>query len=197
MHPHRERVRHPSMASRARGVTLHSLLEQLAVLPGQDDRWNVQRNDAYWRKIATALLRNAGLLRREVETETESVLAILAAAAGDPNARWMLSKQAYELNEASWTIQEEGRLRTIRCDRVFVAGAEPLTSGHDHLWIVDYKTADVDADSFLLEEQSRYAPQLMRYAEALSKSADFAGRHLPVILALYYPALPRLQWWPA
>ena len=185
------------MASRARGITLHALFEQLSNLPADDERWNILKNDAHWRTIATALLRNAGLVRREIEVETRSVLSMLTAAAGDPVARWMLSRQASALNEASWTTQNNHELRTVRCDRIFVAGPEPLKDGQDHLWIVDYKTADVDPDSFLLEEQSRYAPQLTLYAEALSKSAEFADQRLSIMLALYYPALQRLQWWTA
>ena len=194
---YRPRMRHPSMASRARGITLHALFEQLSNLPADDERWNILKNDAHWRTIATALLRNAGLVRREIEVETRSVLSMLTAAAGDPVARWMLSRQASALNEASWTTQNNHELRTVRCDRIFVAGPEPLKDGQDHLWIVDYKTADVDPDSFLLEEQSRYAPQLTLYAEALSKSAEFADQRLSIMLALYYPALQRLQWWTA
>ena len=194
----RERAWLPSLAARARGTTLHALFEQLASLAANQDRWNLKGKEDHWRAVATALLRNAGLSRREVEVQAKTVLSLLISAADDPNARWMLSKQAHELNEASWTTTYEGSLKTIRCDRIFVAGAEPLKDGCDHLWIVDYKTADVEADdTFLLEEQSRYAPQLTRYAEALSGSAEFVGKHMPIVLALYYPALQRLQWWPA
>ncbi len=193
-----ERTGPGSLVARARGIVLHALLERLVSLPEQEDRWNIDQHDLQWKTIAGALLRNAGLTRREAEAEIKPVLTMLKAAASDSQGRWILSRQAYEQNEVGWTMQEGGTQKMIRCDRIFLAGAEPLREGRDHLWIVDYKSADDDnTDSFLLDEQERYAPQLKRYAEALRASAESELQRLPIMLALYYPALQRLQWWPA
>ncbi len=184
-----------SLASRARGTVLHALFEACSLLPEADPRRDIASSLAHWTAVTRALLQNAGLSRRDVDEELKTVLAMLGAAIDDPYARWILGQRRHARSEGAWTMKEHGRLVTVRCDRVFLAGAEPLVEGEDHVWIVDYKSADsIQADSFLEEEQERFAPQLARYAAALRMSSDTLQ---PVMLALYYPALRRLRWWPA
>ena len=182
-----------SLASRARGTVLHALFESLASLPTEDARRNVKQSIAHWKTVATAMLHHSGLHHRELDAELKSILAMLQSAASDPEAQWILGRRPFARSESSWTIQQDAEQTILRCDRVFLAGAEPLSEGEDHLWIVDYKTADGD-NAFLLDERKRHEPQLQSYANALREATASA---LPVRLALYYPALPHLLWWRA
>ncbi len=84
---------------------------------------------------------------------------------------------------------------TVRADRVFRAGAAPLEAGSDYLWIVDYKMsapAGEPIEEFLGRQREYYAPQLARYAQALS---ELEGGKIPLRLGLYYPRVPRFDWW--
>jgi hypothetical protein len=95
----------------------------------------------------------------------------------------------------------DGVEQNVRADRVFMAGDEPLKNGDTHLWIVDYKTTGI-ADSrttslelsvgIPLDERARYEPQLALYGRVLR---SVLGLELPLRLALYYPAIPHLDWW--
>jgi ATP-dependent exoDNAse (exonuclease V) beta subunit len=187
------RQRRGGLASRARGVVLHAAFESLAALPESDPRRDVKQSLTHWKAVATAMLHHAGLSRRELNEELKTILAMLQAAAVDPHAQWILRQRPHASSEVAWTVVDEDGTRIVRCDRAFIAGADPLSEGRTHLWIVDYKTADGE-DSFLLDEQKRYEPQLQGYAAALREATQ---SDLPVRLALYYPALPRLLWWPA
>jgi ATP-dependent exoDNAse (exonuclease V) beta subunit len=187
-----------SLASRTRGLVLHALFESLSSLPEDDPRRAVTSSLDHWNTVATAMLRHAGLGKRELETELKAVLDMLKNAARDPDAQWILGQRPYAQSESAWTVEEEGELKIVRCDRVFLGGAEPQIEGEYFLWIVDYKTADEgNAGTFLMEERARYEPQLLRYAEALREADVLHERKRQLRLALYYPALPRLLWWPA
>ena len=190
---HGVRQRAGSLASRARGTVLHALFESLATLEAGDARRNVTQSLNHWRAVASAMLRQVGLHHRELDAELKSVLTILQMTSEDPDAQWILGRRPYAHSESSWTTQEDESLKVMRCDRVFLGGAEPRSQGEDHLWIVDYKTADGD-DAFLLDERKRHEPQLQRYAAALRDATQLT---LPLRLALYYPALPHLLWWEA
>ncbi len=53
---------------------------------------------------------------------------------------------------------------------MFFAGAKPLESGEDYLWIVDYKTAThgrEGVENFSLEERSKYEAQMEAYARMM------------------------------
>jgi ATP-dependent helicase/nuclease subunit A len=182
-----------SLASRARGTVLHALFESLASLPSEDARRDIQKSLPHWKTAATAMLHHAGLHHRELDAELKAILAMLRAATSDPEGHWILGRRPFARSESSWTVTDDSAQKILRCDRVFLAGAEPLSEGEDHLWIVDYKTAEGDT-TFLVDEQKRYEPQLQSYAAALREAT---ASTLPVRLALYYPALPRLLWWAA
>jgi hypothetical protein len=63
---------------------------------------------------------------------------------------------------------------------------------------VDFKTSAQSTAvpaSFDETERRKYGPQLETYAQAQRNlTADTA---IPIMLALYYPLLPRLIFWPA
>lgn len=174
-----------SYAVRAFGNTVHAFLERLTrEIAGGREPDNLVRSLPERAPQVQAVLRASGLPLSECERLGEPVLHALRNTLEDPAGRWVLA--------AHPSAETEHSLRTadskLRPDRMFLAGAEPLTFGDDALWIVDYKTAEPggrDLALFLADEQARYAPQLRGYA-----AASAADR--PIHLALYYPAIPRL-----
>jgi hypothetical protein len=143
-------------------------------------------------------------LAREARTALEDTLR-------DPDGLWLLAPHAAAASEFALTAWPEShnadgqpaiRPTSIRIDRIFRAGAEPHSAGEDFLWIVDYKTtaphSSASLDDFLAAQRAAYAPQLETYARILTQLPHSADRPAPkeVRLALYYPTLPRLLWWP-
>src|SRR5215475_118388 len=117
------------------------------------------------------------------------------AAAMDPVGRWLLSPHPGAQSEASWTGWVDGRLQTLRADRVFRAGAEPLQEGSEYFWVVDYKAtqyAGRDAAGFVAQQRQVYEPQLASYGSALRK---IHGDSLPLRFGLYFPRIGRLEYW--
>ncbi len=177
-----------SLATRAFGTVVHALMEDLSRTP---DTHEVES----WRARALALLRATGLPRVQAESTSRDVVRALEAVLRDPVGRWVVGARAGARNEVAWSTWEESAVRTLRGDRIFRAGAEPLSLEETHLWIVDYKTAQHGAaglDEFLAREKEKYAAQLESYAKVLRK---LPGNDLPLRLALYFPLLSRLVWW--
>ena len=198
-----------SLESRARGTTLHALLERATQLLAAQPDTTLHGDDPRWRKAAAALLHHQGVDRATHGTLVEQVLAAFTAVLNDPAGRWLLAVRRDARSEAAWSTRASGGLlQTLRADRVFLAGPTPLGVSTDrtetadsaadrgYLWIVDYKTAapraGVVLGDFLAEERERHRPQLERYSAALR---HVYGATLPQRLALYYPLLPHLDWW--
>ena len=172
-----------SRDARQKGSVVHALLEQ------------VSRGASIeaLRVPARSLFRGAGYSGKSLEDAIEEVLAAVKNCANDPDGAWVLAPHAQAQSEVSWTRWKDGALERLRADRVFVAGAEPCEPGEEHLWIVDYKmSAPFGDEDFLAHQREAYAPQLARYASALREAQ---GIHLPVRFGLYYPRIPRLDWW--
>jgi ATP-dependent exoDNAse (exonuclease V) beta subunit len=183
-----------SFAARAFGNAVHAFLESitrrlaegesasaiLAALPSQTPR-------------IAAVLRAEGLPPAMVERLAQQTLHALASTLRDPTGLWLLSPHEGAAAEYALTAWSNER-SNIRIDRIFQAGAEPVSEGSNHLWIVDYKTTThgpEGLETFLAAERGKYAPQLETYAAVLR---DTEGE--PAIrLALYYPMLARLIWW--
>jgi ATP-dependent exoDNAse (exonuclease V) beta subunit len=86
-------------------------------------------------------------------------------------------------------------LRLVRVDRLFRAGLEPLQSGNDALWIIDYKTSHaegINASSALPVFRATFAPQLQMYAAVLR---NLHGPELAIRAGLYYPRMSLFDWW--
>jgi hypothetical protein len=127
-------------------------------------------------------------------TVTE-VLQAIQAAATDPLGRWILGPHTDAQSEASWTGWIDGALRTLRADRIFRAGGEPLSEGRECFWIVDYKTtarAEPGLEAFLRAQRALYEPQLAAYGSILRA---VHGEKTALRLALYYPRLGRFDYW--
>jgi ATP-dependent helicase/nuclease subunit A len=177
-----------SRHARIIGAAVHALLERLgpslAALPTEQLRVR-----------AAALLRAQALTGDSLENATAAVTNLLRACAADSVCRWILAPHPDAQSEASWSGFADARLRTLRADRVFRAGAAPLTEGSDCLWIVDYKTGTApsgDPAGWLAAERGTYSPQLLAYGRALRA---FHGAQTPLRLGLYYPAISILDWW--
>ncbi len=187
--------REGSRESRLIGSTVHTFLERLGEsLAGTDA--------AHLRARVVSVLRAAALTGDSLQHVTGTVTNMLLACAGDPVCRWILSPHPEAQSEASWTGFLDGpdteaapsSLRTLRADRIFRAGQEPLdSSSSDYLWVIDYKTAEAAPNPLLLaSERAIYAPQLLAYARALRA---LQGPATKFRLGLYYAALSKLDWW--
>lgn len=103
----------------------------------------------------------------------------------------MLKAQDNASSEFALTTWVDTR-KNLRMDRIFHAGATPLATGKEYLWIVDYKTTTYgseEIEAFLMAERSKYNAQMETYAQMFDRSPD------KIRLALYYPLLPKLIWW--
>ena len=189
----------PEGTRRARviGSAVHAMLQRLG-----PELASLRIEDLRIR--AASLLRGFGLSGESHASATQAVLSILTACAADPVCRWILAAHPEAQSEASWSAFAAGtRLQTLRADRVFRAGSEPLASGSDCFWIIDYKTgapASADRQQWLAHQRQTYAPQLAAYGRALRA---LHGAAVPLRLGLYYPALAApdsapnsaLDWW--
>jgi ATP-dependent exoDNAse (exonuclease V) beta subunit len=205
-----------SFAARSFGNVVHAALESLATRIANGcsvDALLAELPD--WMPRLVALMRADGLPQATVARLARDAHAALAATLRDPDGLWLLAAHVSAANElalTAWSKSElfgsaSARLTSIRIDRIFRAGATPHASGDDVLWIVDYKTSaphsSTSLDGFLVSERATYAPQLEAYARILAQSQpnqSYPNHALPspreVRLALYYPTLPRLHWWP-
>jgi ATP-dependent exoDNAse (exonuclease V) beta subunit len=184
-----------SVAARAFGNAVHAFLEVLAEqLASGISATNLLTALPSWSSRIAAMLRSEGLPPAMIERLTQRVLHALSSTLKDPVGLWLLSPHAGSATEYALTAWSEQR-KNIRIDRIFQAGAEPQAPGSDHLWIVDYKTTTHGAeglDAFLTAQRDTYAPQLEAYAAVLRKTEG----EPTIRLALYYPLLSKLIWWP-
>ena len=149
-----------------------------------------------WQPSIHALLRSSGLPPDEAERAAKTVMKALSNTLRSRQGQWLLQVHDGGQSESAWSSAGDN-LNTlrVRMDRSFFAGLEPLTTGDDALWIVDFKTADRtgNIESYLEGERERYTDQLQTYA-------DVRRHALPdtktVMLALYYPLMDRLIYWP-
>jgi len=182
-------------AARAFGNAVHALLEVIAErFAGGVAAASLQEELPDWMPRIVAVLRGEGLAPAQVERLTQRVLFALQTTLQDPQGAWLLGRRREAASEFALTSWENDRLRSVRVDRLFYAGAEPLVEGEGCLWIVDFKTTSHGAsgvEEFLQKERETYAPQLEGYARVLRDEAR------EVRLALYYPMLARLVWWKA
>ncbi len=197
-----------SWRARVFGTVLHAFLEPLANVVQQNVDASEQARliDALHQPIRLQLLSNGHPPKEAVGDATRIVTALHHMAA-DKDGRWILSEHnapsiaqgsslLHRGFEVSLTAVHRNILRSIRIDRVFVAGADPTSFGTDALWIIDFKTASHGAgkiEEFLAMEGEQYQEQMQLYG-------DIARLIYPEIhslrLGLYYPLLARLSWWP-
>jgi ATP-dependent helicase/nuclease subunit A len=180
-----------SFEARIFGNATHAFLELLATrIAAGANPASLLTEVPTWHPRIAAILRANGLAPAEIPRAASNVQRALTRTLEDPIGQWLLAAHPEASSETSIVSAGE----TIRLDRTFLAGPGPQTTGSTHLWIIDYKTgshAAENLDAFLAREREKYAPQLEHYAQQLTP------RGLPIRLALYFPALARLLWWPA
>ncbi len=169
---------------------VHTLLERLgsglASLDG-----------AQLRARVVSLLRASALAGDSLKSVADTVTRMLLTCAADPVCQWILAPHPEAQSETAWTGfvpgESDFRIRTLRADRVFRAGPEPLAEGLEYLWVIDYKTGAAPSGAlFLAAERAVYAPQLLAYAGALRA---LHGPETRLRLGLYYPAIAALDSW--
>lgn len=179
-----------SYGVRAFGNVVHRYLQYAAERMETASADALLAETAAWTPRVLASLRGEGLARAVAEREAGRAVEVLRKALGDATGRWLLSPHAGAANELALSAAARGG---IRADRTFFAGAAPGSDGESHVWIVDFKTAEQGRrsdEAFEAEELAKYRQQLEAYAavrRAISPE--------PIVLGLYYPAVPRLIWW--
>jgi len=181
--------------SRSLGNAVHKLLEELARLRTTLDWDSALTALENIRPHITASVRSAGLSLAAAQTVTAQAFACALSAARDAHGQWILSPHAEAVSESGWVGIVGGNLRTVRVDRLFRAGLEPLQPGSQALWIIDYKTAhaeNIDALSALPAFRTTFEPQLRMYAAVLR---NLHGPNLQLRAGLYYPRMSLFDWW--
>lgn len=182
------------LASRALGNAVHRLMEQLARLRLTLD-WTAAREALCKLQPAlSAQIRASGIARAKADAMAAQALQLAIKASEDPHGQWLLSPHSASETETSWSGISEGALRSVRVDRIFRAGLEPLKEGDEAWWIIDYKTAHAEAQGLFSVSTLRdlFAPQLEAYAKILR---GMHGTRYPIRAGLYYPRMPALDWW--
>ncbi|HLI77624.1 MAG TPA: 3'-5' exonuclease, partial [Acidobacteriaceae bacterium] len=186
-----------SFGARAFGNVVHRFLHLLSVrLAGGQSLDQLKTELPTWQSRLGASLRNEGLAPATAATEARRALHALTATLEDAHGTWLLLPHAQAHSEVP--LPAASPLISLRADRTFFAGPLPLLdSPPTHRWIVDYKTAELggrSVEAFLSGQKAKYLPQMQAYADA----AVFAGTDPAVlVLALYFPLLPALLYWPA
>ncbi|AXC11854.1 ATP-dependent DNA helicase pcrA [Acidisarcina polymorpha] len=182
-------------SSRTLGTVVHALFERSislrrSGLPGSQ----LLAGSPRLYEQALGLARHEGLTPGDAEACAKLSMKALRFALEDEEGVWILTPRDEDGVESSWTGLVDGVARTLRIDRFFRAGAEPLSEGSDCLWIIDYKTAAPNVSGFLDEEQLIYREQLESYGRMMRLAH---GDEVKLRLGLYYPLLKKLLWWAA
>ena len=221
-----------SLAARAVGNTVHAFLERLSAHFAAGGTLAAARSlPLQWKPRITAVLRAQGISPLQVEQSAATAITALANTLDDPHGQWILAAHSDASSEAAlqgWNDLEaaghqhlskddaanvaandsgaSAQSFNLRLDRIFRAGAAPLsstaataavtaTASQDYLWIVDYKTAahsGAGMEDFLARQKEIYRAKMESYAQAMRL---LHGPHTPINLALYYPLLRNLVWW--
>ena len=173
------------------GTVVHDQLQLLA-----EQRDVEQGLDTQCQSVVERQLKNLGVGDARLTVAVEKVQVALRNTLDDKIGRWILSDHEQARNEWALTVPAEPacaptsrqakRFKSVVIDRTFV--------DEDGIrWIIDYKTGDHqggDVESFLDNEQKRYASQLNGYADIMARLDD-----RPVSVGLYFPMLKAWRQW--
>ena len=191
-----------SFGARVVGSCIHAFMERLGdtfavrLAPGVDAGDVAEallQELPSWQRAIAATLRSGGLPVTVVERAAGTVERALRKTLASKEGRWLLLPHRSALSEAAWRSQPGAG--GVRLDRSFFAGQAPGAPGQDTLWIVDFKTGDRDKGdlhAFLQRERETYSGQLNAYAEVRLRALPL---ETPVMVALYYPLMDRLEAW--
>lgn len=154
-----------------------------------------------WQTAIRATLRAGSLPPSVVERASATVLRALTSLLQSAEGRWILAPHTAATGESAWRSGVSGSETHIRLDRSFFAGPEPLETGEHTYWIIDFKTGDrtgpneteATRNAYLQEERAAYDGQLRTYAAVRQPTLPPGTQ---IRLALFYPLMDRLIWWP-
>jgi ATP-dependent helicase/nuclease subunit A len=180
--------------SRALGVAVHLLFEELARLRAVDEWPQAREALQKIRPRVVSSVRSVGLDGGRAADIAGEALDIVIRASHDPIGQWILSPHADGASEVRWAGLIGGVLHEVRLDRIFRAGPAPQAAGEDWWWIIDYKTVHEGGSGPENLEKLRisFMPQLDLYAKFLR---NLHGKDVSVRAGLYYPRMPRFDWW--
>jgi len=181
------------LLSRALGTAVHALLEDLSRLRADLD-WEAARKalKGFEPRIAAGI-RAAGVNQAHATEMAEEALELALGASLSAEGDWILSPHAEAENEVRWAGVVAGGLRTVRVDRVFRAGLEPLSEGQEAWWIIDYKSANAgNLEEAVVELRRLFAPQIEAYGKMLR---NLHGPDAILRAGLFYPRMLLLDWW--
>jgi ATP-dependent helicase/nuclease subunit A len=187
-----------SFGVRAFGNVVHRYLQLIAAQLVSTEAATLISELPDWLPRLEASLRGEGLAPTVATKEAGRALDALRRAVADPTGLWLLSPHTSAASEGALTAAPDADLavsRSLRFDRTFLAGPEPLVAGDKTIWIIDFKTREKGSLSDAAFEESqrvRYGAQLESYA-ALRRRLPDGG--FPIRLGLFYPTVPRLIHW--
>ncbi len=158
------------------GDCVHMALARLCGTPLPDDAKEVARFfEPEWRMAAVA----QGVSSVDLNSSLQTVRGLLDRVLADPEGRRLLGTFPESDVETEHTLVLDGRLITVRFDRMFV-------DERGTRWIVDWKST-LHTSENLATEVDRYRAQLARYRQVAENLWPE-----PVRTALYFTALPKL-----
>lgn len=187
-----------SLVARALGDTAHVFLEAVAkhgLTEKQTQEVHALINT--WQPRIATYARMQGLDEGQVKHVASNVMRVLQTTLTSTTGRWLLASHPEADSERALVVITDGGIAEfMRVDRMFLAGDAPLSRGEEYRWIVDFKTGErsTNTDAYLASEKTIYAEKMEAYA-ATARKTFHDGK--PVMLALYYPLLDRLIYWPA
>jgi len=158
------------------GVVAHWLLQRIA--SEGPAKWDEARVRGIRAEILTALDRE-GAASEELERGADEVIQAICYALSSERGRWVLGEHEQQRSELDLSAEVDGRIERIRLDRTFVEDGTR--------WVVDYKITGReggDVESFLVMQEKKYLPDMMRYRRVLRQWDE-----LPVRCALFFPLL--------
>lgn len=159
------------------GTVTHKILQHIA----QTDctQWSQDRVTAERPRWESWLIQ-AGLEHIHLANSLTQITHMISQTLNDPRGQWILQKREEENCELALTTVIDDQIVHLVIDRTFI-------DEHGRRWIIDYKTsADIDLD----QAQALHAPQLHRYAQALTQIDT-----RPIHLGLYFPAFGGWREW--
>jgi ATP-dependent helicase/nuclease subunit A len=166
-----------SDSARLVGQWLHNWLQ---IAPGPSALQNIPSRNKLSSELATL-----GVIKSELDQAVDRILKAFSAMQSDSKLHWILDQDNMAHNEYDLSFVGSNGIERVRIDRTFVENGVR--------WIIDYKSGQHlshDLNNWLDQEQLRYASQLNRYAEVLSKKQAMQTR-----LGIYFPMHAAWREW--